>query len=353
MVGELVGKFHPTGTVMQVAYITRSLSVRGGYTTTNWTTADPNTNPTVLDAQLAGRVIYIAGNISVTVSGLRVQHGFPATDEDSGGGIFVISATVMLSNNFISENRAGYSGGGVYVRTGRATLSGNTIYSNTFGAYGAGVRADTNSTLVMDRNEISHNGLSSYSGGLSIVATVFTATRNFIHDNASISEGGGVSIYYGQAMLSDNVIANNHVNQNGGGIYIFQADPILINNVVSDNQAESGGSGIFVQNGQPQLWHTTLARNGGADGSGLYVTELEQLPSHVTLTNTILVSQSVGVTVTTGPTNSVGLIGVLWFGNGAQSGGAGAISVTSAITNDPAFAADEFVWRVYLPVVIR
>jgi parallel beta-helix repeat protein len=380
-----------SGTVRQAAYITRSLSLRGGYTTTNWTTADPNGNPTVLDAQLQGRVVYIAGNISVTVSGLRLQHGTAnGTDLNSGGGIFVISATVVFSDNLITANQTVYSGGGVYLRTSRATLTGNTIYSNTFGQYGAGLRADNDSTLSMDRNEVSHNGPSSHGGGLSIVDTVFTATRNFIHDNAATSEGGGVSVYYGPATLSDNVIANNHVNQNGGGLFIYQTNPFLVNNVVSDNQAGSGGSGIFVQDGQPQMWHTTLARNGGADGSGLYVTEIGQFPSHVTLTNTILVSQSVGVTVTTGPTNSVTLNGVLWFGNGAQSGGLGAIAVTSAITGDPRFAADgyhltlaspaidagipsgiafdidgearhgppdlgadEFGWRIALPVVLR
>jgi hypothetical protein len=117
---------------------------------------------------------------------------------------------------------------------------------------------------------------------------------------------------------------------------------VLINNVVVDNAASSGGAGIYVQNGSPQLWQTTIARNGGAEGSGLFVTENGIAGSDVVLTNTILVSQAVGLIVTSGPTNTAMLRGVLWFGNGAQHSGAGLVSVTSPITANPLFQADGY-----------
>jgi hypothetical protein len=49
--------------VTQVVYISKTVTVHGGYTTTDWTTSDPGANPTTLDAQRQGRAVYITGNI--------------------------------------------------------------------------------------------------------------------------------------------------------------------------------------------------------------------------------------------------------------------------------------------------
>ena len=37
--------------IEQVVYLDKTLTIRGGYTTTNWATPDPEANPTILDAQ--------------------------------------------------------------------------------------------------------------------------------------------------------------------------------------------------------------------------------------------------------------------------------------------------------------
>jgi uncharacterized repeat protein (TIGR01451 family) len=58
------------------------------------------------------------------------------------------------------------------------------------------------------------------------------------------------------------------------------------------------------------------------------------------MTNSILVSQTVGITVTAGSTAT--LNGALWFGNGANTGGAGDITVNHEITGDLAFAPDGY-----------
>ena len=54
--GTCAGVATQSGTA-QVVLITQTLTLAGGYTTTNWTTAYPITQPTTLDAQGAGRVI--------------------------------------------------------------------------------------------------------------------------------------------------------------------------------------------------------------------------------------------------------------------------------------------------------
>jgi uncharacterized repeat protein (TIGR01451 family) len=90
---------------------------------------------------------------------------------------------------------------------------------------------------------------------------------------------------------------------------------ILINNVVADNQANDDGSGLCVKGSHLHLLHNTIARNTGGNGSGVLVADEFVFPSGlfmstVALTNTILVSHSVGISVTQG--NTVTITGVLW-----------------------------------------
>ena len=49
-----------SGLITQVVYISRPVTVRGGYTTTNWTVPDPWTQPTTLDAGGLGRPLVVA-----------------------------------------------------------------------------------------------------------------------------------------------------------------------------------------------------------------------------------------------------------------------------------------------------
>jgi hypothetical protein len=87
---------HQREGITQVVYISKTVMVRGGYTTTNGFAdpPDPGTNPTTLDAQGLGRVLYII--ISPTVEGLRIAGGDAAgleggweKDADAGGGMYV------------------------------------------------------------------------------------------------------------------------------------------------------------------------------------------------------------------------------------------------------------------------
>ena len=91
--------------VTQVVIITKTLTLRGGYTTTNWTTPDPVANPTTLDAERQGRVVYITADVTPTVEGLRITGGDGSTGGDgNGGGIAIQEATAIIRNNVISGN---------------------------------------------------------------------------------------------------------------------------------------------------------------------------------------------------------------------------------------------------------
>ena len=84
-----------SGTITQVVYINKSVTIQGGYTTTNWTIPYPITQPTTLDAQGQGRVLYITGDVSPIVEGLRITGGNAAGlggdpwQDDAGGGLYL------------------------------------------------------------------------------------------------------------------------------------------------------------------------------------------------------------------------------------------------------------------------
>jgi hypothetical protein len=387
----------------QTAYLSKSITIRGGYTTTNWASSDPAHYPTTFDAQGQGRVLLITGPITVTVEGLRITGGDAAKagenndyDYDCGGGIYVATATVVLSDNVISGNTVGNgfvcggglflyrsdnsflynnlidgnladgmysrgggldvvdsyatlrgntisrnhagSGGGIEVGPSDALLSHNTIVSNTCDYLGGGVFLSSFSDTTLEYNFISGNE-GETGGGVEIEYNLHARLQgNTISGNTASWRGGGIAVIAGHVAVSDTLVRDNEA-QEGGGMFVTNTDDdvALTNTVVADNRATSAGSGLFFQDSAARLAHTTIARNTGGDGSGIHIHLLSS--NKITATNTILVSQTVGITAA--PSIAT-LDGILWFGNGANTGGDGLIAVTHEYTGDPAFAADGY-----------
>jgi hypothetical protein len=128
----------------QVVYLKKTVTLRGGYTTTNWAVSDPAAYPTILDAQGQGRVIYITGNISPTLQGLFITggnpaglRGNPADNDDAGGGVYIVTAQATLIHNRIFSNTASL-GGGVFLANDHSSLKDNYVANNTAGE-GAGL----------------------------------------------------------------------------------------------------------------------------------------------------------------------------------------------------------------------
>jgi len=412
---------HQRAGITQTVYISKTVTLRGGYPADFGGPPDPAAHPSTLDAQGRGRVLYIAGAISPTVEGLRITGGnaaglggHPWLVTDAGGGIYVLTATVtlchnqvfgniashgggvhlyksvaMVSNNAIVSNVAIWYGGGLRTYNGIATLNGNTISSNT-AEYGGGLSVMWSDMVLLSNNIVSDNLANHTGGGLSLFDGPVIIRGNTIAANTSGGSGGGLSLWNSEAMLSGNtvtvnvaagvgggvdvegntvatftgntiaantaewgggglflqdgtvvldentvaanvtdwdggglylgyqgtgtlhgnVIIDNVAKQYGGGLYIGTSDTVLVNNLVAGNQANSLGSGLYIENTTSHLLHTTITCNGGGDGSGMYVFHNVGWHSTVTLTNTILVSQTVGITVTGG--NTVTVNGVLW-----------------------------------------
>ncbi|RLC88181.1 MAG: hypothetical protein DRI79_07880, partial [Chloroflexi bacterium] len=367
--------------ITQVVYISKTVTIRGGYTTTNWTTPNPVSYPTTLDAQGLGRVMVIAGEISPTVEGLRLTGGdaaglggSPSAGWNEGGGMYIINATAAISNNrvFSNTNIANGDGGGLYLWESPSTLSGNTVSSNT-ADFGGGLFL-YRSAAALSGNTVSANTAANNGGGLHLYASTATLTDNTISYNTADHRGGGLRLYYSAATLSDNTIysntadfggglylwesaamlsgntvsyntadfgggllldhsaatlSGNTVSYNtayrGGGLYLYESPSTLTNTVVTDNRANTAGSGLYIHDhSSPRLLHTTIARNTAGDCSGVRL-----LNSPVVLTNTILVRHTVGITVAANST--VTLEATLWatgtaWANVNNTGGGGTIN---------------------------
>ena len=127
------------GGMSQTAYISKSLTLRGGYSEGNGFAGppDPAANPTILDALGAGRVVVVTGTVDVAVDYLRLTGGHA----DFGGGVWN-SGQLTLDRLTLDENTAsagdgngaaggsGGGGGGGIFNTGGLTVTDSTIARN-------------------------------------------------------------------------------------------------------------------------------------------------------------------------------------------------------------------------------
>lgn len=275
------------GYVDQIVYISQTVTIRGGYTLTNWVISNPNDNPTTLDAQGQGRAIYITGLISPTVEGLIITEGdasglggySPNNDLDAGGGIYIISSTAVISNNDIISNAAGI-GGGILIRASDSWVYSNTISNNTAGK-GGGVHF-IYSDAIIESNTVSGHMDVALGGGLGAEFSKLTIVNNHITNNEAL-RGGGIHISYysdGTSMIG-NTISDNSGKTEGGGIYIGVSDDITIkNNTITSNTLSNddygNGGGIYIEANPFTITQNTISYNDNSFnfagyGGGIYI----------------------------------------------------------------------------------
>ena len=287
------------GGARQVLYINKTVTIRGGYTTTNWSASCPLTQPTTIDAQGNGRGIYITGDISPTVEGLRITGGDAAGPGDkpwgdnTGGGVYVISATATIRDNRILSNTARY-GGGLYLRWSNATLSDNTVLANTADYIGGGLYLYESDAMLNDNtvtaNTATYDGgglflfhsgatlsgntvtanTADYGGGLILLSSAATLSGNIVTTNTA-DDGGGLYLTGSDgAMLDSNTVTSNTAND-GGGLYLNSSDATLSGNTVSSNTAAYYGGGVYLYSSDATLSGNTVSSNTADHGGGLYL----------------------------------------------------------------------------------
>ena len=317
----------------QTVYINKPLTIIGGYNQ-DFTEHNPELYPTTVDAQGQGRVFYVIGvtnTQAVTLENLNITGGDASQLMDmysyrSGGGVYVISASLVLSDSAVYGNiasRTGISfttgyGGGIYASSADLHILASKIYSNTANAdpdghcAGGGLYVGDDSTVEMLWSDVYGNaaglgagGGSAYGGGVYIDSGISVIHASNIRQNIASQNangyGGGMYLFVSQASLDNNIIEENIASAAGamyygygGGIYLSaggvanhtkaaQGSGVEIwGNSIRSNTAANGlsatgyGGGIFVYQGSPllernQIVYNTASRYSGGYGGGLHI----------------------------------------------------------------------------------
>jgi hypothetical protein len=357
-----------------------SVSVYGGWdgAASGPVVRDPDTYITVIDGEDQRRGVVVGSGGTVVLDGFTIANGahpyrgagllalnvtltlrdmtFDQNDVDSsgaldyayGGGAFVEGGVLRVETTTFHDNSASahsqpYGGGIVISHTLAATVT-QSLFDDNFGWQTGGLHfqgdpGGSNRLLVRDCAFVD-NG-SGYAGALQIFnANSAQIEGNTFRGNWSSSDRGAMAIWYSNAVLARNVITGSWSGRTAA-IEFSATAFTMTNNIVAGNEAKYDWldyPAIMVRSGSSgRLVHNTVADNVGH--SGIRVDS----GSSVWLTNTILVSHTVGISVTAGSTAT--LEGTLWgsgaWANGTDWGGDGYISTGSSTNTwgDPAFAS--------------
>jgi hypothetical protein len=334
-----------TGYVTQTLYLRKTVTIRGGYNN-NFSAWNPDAYASILDAQGKGRGVYATGNISPIIEGLQITGGDATGLKgydyygtfDAGGGVYVMTATVTLNDDQIYNDTAPY-GGGVFVSYSNGQLNGNKVFENNAQTSGGGVFLYQGEP-TLDANEVISNTSNNLGGGLFLFSTSATLTGNTIRGNSTNNIGGGLDAASCSPTLNGNVFAGNRANL-GAGAYLWYNRSLLTDNVFIDNQANASGSGLWMGGSEPVLEQTTFSGNTGGDGSGLTVTDAGGSHSTLTISNTIIANQTVGIKLTAGSTANFD--GILWYNTATKVSQSGAtVNVQNQYQGNPDFGSDGY-----------
>jgi putative cofactor-binding repeat protein len=285
------------GTCYENVAITESLTLEGGWDQAFSTRSAQPASVTIIDGARRGRAISItevSSTIAPVIDGFTLTGG-DATDlagssygYDIGGGLYSWYADTTVSNCIVRDNVGSTNdiawGGGLGFYRGNPTVSNclieDNVASTASNGYGGGVYFRRGNPTLQD----------------SIV-------QGNVASTVSDGRGGGAVFHFCALTMDRTVVRRNIANLDptrfgyGGGVFLYSngasGGPGLMNNIVVDNRLVGGGdgSGLYVNNIDLPVLHTTLARNTGGNGQGIYVLG----GATVGMKNTIVVSHAVGV----------------------------------------------------------
>ena len=184
-----------------------------------------------------------------TISGSTISDNSIFVDHPlnaDGGGIFIGTATLMVSDSTISGNKvfqldgnAGSNdGGGIYARDALLTVTNSTISGNSASRGGGGIAVgttDKRGTLKLINSTISGNLAGFRGGGIYVRSdnNITTINNSTIVTN-SASEGSGI-YKIGSAKLASNIIADNLNNLDLVGSFTSNG-----NNLIGNGEGSTG-----------------------------------------------------------------------------------------------------------------
>ena len=270
--GKCVG-VEQRGGITQTVYISKSLTLKGGYDYNNWEAyPDPVSNKTILDADRRGRVAVISGTIQVALDGLYITGGLAdlAGLSTSGGGMWV-SAELTVTNSTIFSNTSSASGGGIYIAEKQSPAFYQVSFVDNRAAAGGGYYANVGckpslfDVSFVDNVAISGGGIFHNADSLPSL-TVVT-----FFSNTAYSNGGGLFDNSNTQSIMKNIIFSGNSAINGGGMFNNNnTDSVFTNVMFSGNKAKQGG-GIFNNTNKTTIVNGTFSGNyASLNGAVIY-----------------------------------------------------------------------------------
>lgn len=339
---------------------------------------------------------------------LRDAHQNTIVDNTAtrGGGVYFQDYTGQqeFANNLVARNWATGldlvgmdGGGGIATRADWVGIVGNDILSNTALA-GGGVRVTGGSRYLVQNNVLAGN-VAAAGGGMFVYSATGTIAQNQVVGNHALWWGGGMYLYTQASPSMDaNVVMSNTAWGTGGaggfagGGIIVAVGPTtsitLTNHIIARNNILTGtAAGMHCLSGSCALIHDTIVDNtlGSGRGEGVRISS----GGLNVVRNSIIAGQGVGVNVVTGSAtldyndyydNSINVSGAspgthsradnpqfagrpvgdyhlmassLLIDHGDVSVGVPRDFEGDPRLNGPDIGADEWVLRVYLPLVLR
>jgi hypothetical protein len=224
-----------------------------------------------IDADGGPYALYMAGYGDLRLQRLKITGGHST---GRGGGIINEGGgSMVLSDTWVTGNRADLGGGGIFHYSGDLQLFDSRVSRNrsSIGG-GGGIYAYVSSVSLNGRSSIDHN-FGNVGGGIESGGAVDIYDSSHVNGNLSFNSGGGV--FGGQVTLHDHArISGNqagtrtgHTSAGGGvfGTLVMMDASMIVNNV-----SMSEGGGAFTDSGTIEmLGESRIAGNIAPNGGGI------------------------------------------------------------------------------------
>lgn len=267
----------PSTDIAVVCIWNKHLTIRGGYTTNNWSVANPSQNVTAIDGQNSRRGIYFWGTNANTASlfleGFTIQNGcqqgISSSDDNKsfafGGGMLVDRVPVTIKNTIFQNNKA-------------IGADNNSAHGGAAGGGGLSIRAVGNAVLehVTFIGNEARGGTGPERGGFAIGGGLFTFQSVLSGDYLTVQSNKSLA---GSSMGSG-LSGGQRADAQGAGVAFQIGSSVNVKHLdVFDNQAIGGnapngdaggafGGGVFAEVSSLNLTDSNFYNNLSQGGNG-------------------------------------------------------------------------------------
>jgi predicted outer membrane repeat protein len=276
------GTYKPTTGTDRTATFTlkNNVEIYGGFagTETSFSQRNVSTNVTTLSGDI-GTVNNTADNVyhvvtSNSPANTAVLDGFTisggnangSTNQNIGGGIYIVSSNPILRNLIVENNNATSSGGGLYnTSLANYLLTNSTFRNNTSANGGAISNAGSNPTLTdvtFTNNTATNVGGAIYNEGASP-----TLNSTIFGNNTAVN--GGAIYNIGSPIYNTATFTSNIASNQGGAIYNGAGTSTLNNVTFAQNRATNNGGAIYNNNSTGSITQGSFQQNRAANGGAI------------------------------------------------------------------------------------